>query len=373
MKILLITQLFPAEDNNRHTSGVLREFAVEWSKKGHHVNVVRPYFAYEKELFPEKSEFRINNDVQVKFVKPIRIPLLKFTFYNNRKILKGLAFKPDVVICHLYNAYFTFHRIAKILNVPLVIGIHMSDIRLSQNWFHRIHQKMIFKNAAGFACRSLAYQKKFIQQFPNFKQKSFLAFSGIPELYFKQHPVMRKSDKMRIISVSSLIKRKQIDKVIKSLKQIHSGISWEYYIIGTGHEEGFLKALTEKLNISEHVFFLGQQSRENVVKNLSECDIFILPSYNETLGLVYLEAMACGCLTIGSQNEGIDGIIRDGENGFLCDPYNAISITEKLIISLQLDVNQRQKLIKRGIETVASFSIENKAEEYMQNLKKIVG
>ena len=52
---------------------------------------------------------------------------------------------------------------------------------------------------------------------------------------------------------------------------------------------------------------------------MRESDIFILPSRNETFGMVYMEAMASGCITVCSKNDGVDGIIRDGINGFLCE------------------------------------------------------
>lgn len=42
-------------------------------------------------------------------------------------------------------------------------------------------------------------------------------------------------------------------------------------------------------------------------------------SRSETFGLVYLEAMARGCITIASWREEFDGIIEDGMNGFLCE------------------------------------------------------
>ena len=45
-------------------------------------------------------------------------------------------------------------------------------------------------------------------------------------------------------------------------------------------------------------------------------NVWIMISKNETFGLVYLEAMARGCITIGSRNQGIDGVINHGVNGF---------------------------------------------------------
>ena len=63
---------------------------------------------------------------------------------------------------------------------------------------------------------------------------------------------------------------------------------------------------------------------------LKQHDVFIMISKNETFGLVYLEAMAVGCITIASRQEGFDGIIKHGYNGFLCEAGNQEEL-EKLI------------------------------------------
>ena len=53
MNILLITQLFPFNKEDKNTSSAIREFAEEWAKMGHKVKVIRPHFSYEKEPFPK--------------------------------------------------------------------------------------------------------------------------------------------------------------------------------------------------------------------------------------------------------------------------------------------------------------------------------
>ena len=63
---------------------------------------------------------------------------------------------------------------------------------------------------------------------------------------------------------------------------------------------------------------------------MSEC--FIMVSKNETFGLVYLEAMLQGCIVVASKNEGIDGIIIHGENGFLCNAGDVNELTKNLKI-----------------------------------------
>ncbi|MGE4586728.1 MAG: glycosyltransferase [Mangrovibacterium sp.] len=370
MNILFITQLFPADREAKHTSEALREFIEEWGRSGHHVKVIRPYFRYETEPFPVPSRFTIGDRIDVGFVRPFRIPLLKLSWYNHKKIIKKLQMKPDVIICHLYNAYFTFHRLARELGVPLIIGIHMSDIQLAKNRFHRWRQKKIFKDAAAFACRSYAYQRSFLNLFPEYADRTFPALSGIPAKYLEWSKRNPSFGMNRIISVGWLYKRKQIDKVLEVLAQLPEQFVWEYTIVGSGEEEQPLKRKCHELGLTEKVRFEGELKRDEVIKELTANDIFILPSYNETLGLVYLEAMACGCITIGARNEGIDGIIEDGENGFLCEAGSGESIKQKLVQALQLTPVQKENMIKKSLQTIREFSVEHQARKYLENINK---
>lgn len=372
MKILLITQLFPFKKGIKETSGAIREFAEEWGKMGHLVKVLRPHFSYEKEPFPDNPNFHISNNIEVNFIKPFRIPLLKLIWYSRKKTEQFISFKPDIIICHLYNSYFTFHWLAEKLNIPLIIGIHISDIKISNNKFHRWHQNLIFKKSSAFACRSYSVNKLFQKQFPKFKRKTFIALSGIPEEFLNNRVKKKNNKKIRIISISSLIKRKQIDKVLLALFNLPENIDWEYIIIGSGPKQQNLKSLIKKLNLTDNVKMFAHKPRKNIIKELDQSDIFILPSYHETLGLVYLEAMARGCITIGSINSGVDGIIIDKENGFLCDPYNNQSIRDKLIMALSLDNNEKVKIINNAKETVSSFTIKKKSEEYIKNISKFL-
>lgn len=371
MKILIVTQLFPYNKEDKNTSGAIREFAEEWGKMGHNVKVLRPHFSYEKEPFPYPSNLKISNNIDVDFIRPKRIPLLKYSWFSRKKTLKLITFSPDVVICHLYNAYFSFSWLAEKFKVPLIIGIHMSDIRISKNIFHRWHQKQIFKKANAFACRSYSYERLFHLQFPEFKEKTFVAISGIPDKYLNLKTKSTEIKEIRIITVSSLIKRKQIDKVLKALASIHFEIDWEYKIIGSGVEIQKLQKLTYDLGITEKVNFCGQYPRDKVIDELLKSDIFVLPSYNETLGLVYLEALACGCITIGSKNEGIDGIIVNGKNGFLCDSLKQESINMVIEKAIYMDKDTKDKILQNAKKTISLFSLKNKAKEYLNRINNV--
>jgi glycosyltransferase involved in cell wall biosynthesis len=151
-----------------------------------------------------------------------------------------------------------------------------------------------------------------------------------------------------------------------------SNINWNFSIIGSGDEEEKLKNQAQHLNLSDNVKFCGQYNRDDVIRNLLKSDIFILPSYDETLGLAYLEAMACGCITIGSENEGIDGIIVDGENGFLCDPFDDRSISIKLLEAVTLKPEHLNNILENVKKTIRNFSIRQKSKEYLDHVNTLI-
>ncbi|MFB6343389.1 glycosyltransferase [Saccharicrinis sp. FJH62] len=375
MNILFITQLFPEKTEGCYTSNALREFVEEWGRIGHKVQVVRPHFKYEVDPFPTEPNFAIGNNINVEFIKPLRIPLIKFSFYSQNRILQHLMFQPDIIICHLYNSYFTFPNLASKLSVPLVIGIHMSDIKLSKNKFFKWRQKRIFKKASGLACRSHGYKKKFDSSFPEFRKLSFLALSGIPENFIKSAAhntnLIIPETTTNLVTVSSLIKRKQIDKVIMALNKLKE-VNWHYTIIGEGPELNNLKQQIISYNLTDRITFTGKIPRKSVLDYLIKSNIFILPSYDETLGLVYLEAMALGNITIGSIDEGIDGIIEHGKNGYLCDATSDLSIYESLNHALSLPPDEYNSIIISAKKTISEYSISEQSKRYLNNLKRIL-
>ena len=128
----------------------------------------------------------------------------------------------------------------------------------------------------------------------------------------------------------------------------------ELTVIGSGKEN--LK------NLSQKPIFTGQIPHNQVLEKMKESDIFILPSKNETFGMVYLEAMASGCITVCSKDDGIDGIITDGENGFLCD--GDVENTLKRILEFE-DKNQ---ILGNCFKTISNLTEEKTAENYLSNI-----
>lgn len=107
-----------------------------------------------------------------------------------------------------------------------------------------------------------------------------------------------------------LIKRKYPSIIITAIAQSFSGENFEPHYIGEGNEKASIERIVQDYNVVDKVHLHGRIQREQVVEILDESDVFVMISKNEAFGLVYLEAMARGCITISSRREGFDGNIR---------------------------------------------------------------
>jgi glycosyltransferase involved in cell wall biosynthesis len=112
---------------------------------------------------------------------------------------------------------------------------------------------------------------------------------------------------INLISVGRLIYFKGFHLTLQAFCQaVKENNNMRLHIIGDGMDNKFLENLAHKIKSKEHIKFLGNIPRENVLKIMSESDIFLFPSF-EGGGMVVLEAMACGlpiiCLDYGGPGE----------------------------------------------------------------------
>ncbi|MBO6286325.1 MAG: glycosyltransferase, partial [Bacilli bacterium] len=141
-------------------------------------------------------------------------------------------------------------------------------------------------------------------------------------------------------------------------------------LVGAGIEENNLKQLVNDLGIQKSVHFSGRVSRDEVLRKMKESHIFAMVSDYETYGMVYIEAMLQGCITIASKRGGFDGIIQDGENGFLCNPGDSDMLCDIFKKIVLLNEEERNRIGQNAINVGLNFSEKDVANNYLAEVIK---
>jgi glycosyltransferase involved in cell wall biosynthesis len=165
-----------------------------------------------------------------------------------------------------------------------------------------------------------------------------------------------------LLTVGNLIPIKGHELVVHALKALlpkFPGLTWE--VIGDGPERDRIRALAVELGVWSSIRFRGRQNRREVAEACARCTIFVLPSWYEGLGCVYLEAMACGKVAVGCEGQGIEEVIRHGENGWLVPPNGRESLIEGLNCLLE-DEPRRRAIGAAARQTILqSFTLAHQA------------
>lgn len=275
-------------------------------------------------------------------------------------------FEPDLVLIHGSDCLRLVKKIKKISQKPRYVTLHNSDFLRPQACFRELKKGKV----TAVAYRSHGLKNKFYSFNINFKRfpSQFIALSGIEEsLICEKSVFFRNIDRteLKIVSVSNLIKRKRIDTLIDGLS-ISKDVTLD--IIGDGPERKKLKEQAD--NTQKNIRFLGKLSRREILDILQNYDAFFLISENETFGLVYLEAMANGLITVGTKNEGIDGTIIHEYNGFLLSAGNPGDIKELIEKIQNYGSGEISKIKENMYKTIISLTDEKVALNYFEDIRK---
>jgi glycosyltransferase involved in cell wall biosynthesis len=178
--------------------------------------------------------------------------------------------------------------------------------------------------------------------------------------------------RQRILTVGFLRPDKGHAVVLKALPAlIREFPDLEYRIVGDGTERQNLEALTAELGLGSHVRFLGSLPHHAAMKEMAECDIFVLVSWKEAFGVVYLEAMANGKPIIGTVGEGIFEILTREAVGKAVPPQDVLAVTEA-IRELFANPEQAAEMGKRGKDLVTRrFTWEYNARKTLQLYREV--
>ncbi len=176
-----------------------------------------------------------------------------------------------------------------------------------------------------------------------------------------------KGNKKVVTHISNFRPVKRIDDVIETFRGISKEVDSVLFMIGDGVERSKAEYLAHKYNLD--VKFLGKQ--QNIIPFLSMSDLLLLPSEQESFGLVALEAMACNVPVIASRVGGLPEVVLDNETGYLVEMGNVKEFVSKGIDILSSE-DKQQRLGQNGRNrAVDLFDKEKIINNYVELYSKI--
>jgi teichuronic acid biosynthesis glycosyltransferase TuaC len=177
----------------------------------------------------------------------------------------------------------------------------------------------------------------------------------------------------RLVSVGNLWPSKGMDLTLRALSLLRErGTPWvDLTVVGDGPERRSLQKLARKLGIADRVHFKGSLPHEETLREINRGDLFILPSWREAFGVVYLEAMACGKPVIGCFGQGAEDIIRHQIDGLLVAPGRVEDLAEaigRIVENRDLAL----RLGRAGSNRAREFTWEQNAAQYLQVYRRVL-
>lgn len=398
MRILVISHMYPSTFNE--VNGIFVHQQVEELRgQGCEVKVISPvpwtpfpinYISKKWKKYSEIPQKMVWEGIEVYYPRFLSFPKALFFAPSGSRMYKGIKdtvagiykdFKFDIIHSHvaLPDGYCGM-LVAKEYKKPLVVTIHGKDfyktIFRNEKCKGNIEKVICFSTKTivvsnilkNIGKDNLNIEKNKLNVIPNGIDLKKLKTGNINDSFDEQY-----RNKRIFLSVGYLIMRKAHRYVIEALSKLILKYPNIIYLIGgDGPEENNLKKLAKKEGLEKLIKFFGRLNHQEVMRLMRSCDIFILPSWNEAFGVVYLEAMANGKPVIACRGEGIDGIIKDKETGILVKPKDVDSLVKAMDYLLS-NLDEARDIGKRARKLVLkNYSWEKSAEKIIKVYQEVL-
>lgn len=373
MKITFLTYVYPYPERgyNPGIERVIGEFTHSLARRGHEVNVITTFRRNGGNTKTE-SDSGVNifrtNDLKNIFGRPgglFSLDQLSINYFM-REHLKMLK---DSDIIH---SFIPVYR--KIPGVPLLTHFHHPErirylkefLYLPANtylWSRTYRQSDAVISVSDYSARYLkdiGVPPERIHVLPNSVDTS------------KFRPDLEPADLRNrfpgtniLLYVGPMTERKGLKYLINAMPAVlNENPNTILLLVGGGSDIPRLRKMAEDRGISSNVIFEGFVPEERLPSYYSACDVFVLPSLQEGFGIVLIEAMACGKVTVASDTSAIPEVV--GDAGILVEPKNSDALAHA-ISRLLNNMPARESLGQKALARVKKYyTIERVTDELIK-------
>jgi len=278
------------------------------------------------------------------FVFPYYFALKRISLDEFDRILLN-----DIVAIYIAGVFFSKGELEK--SISFLHGSEVENIYQKQSFYFKLIGFKYFYNETILNVKKIISVSKFMKQkfllgtpFKNTK-KIHVHYSKLGPDFFPINTDNKHDSKSEpneiILTVSRIEKGKgflDMYDIFKKLVSLDSSFQW--VIVGDGSFKATLEGIVKKDGMEAYIKFVGKVKRKDLRQYYELADVFwLLSNYQESFGLVYLEAQACLCPAVGYNKHGVIEAINDGKTGFLIDDKEE---------SLDIFMHRKYKIINKN-------------------------
>jgi len=363
------------------TASFVHSQAAAYVRLGHRVRVLIPTALGKRDSFGRRScrlfTRTCKDGVELYYLRYLSLSNLGTNGFHGKSEIFSASrawnhlfsdFTPDIIHVHALTASMILGSwLKKKLGVPLVVTTHGSDVSIPVEEGRGTELKPFCDQADAIAAVSSSLARKVCScktATPVHVILHGFNVGAVPEKYARQS--------ISMIQVGHLQKQKRAHITLHSfakLRKAHPDASLT--LIGQGPERAELESLSKELGVRDAVRFPGQLPNPEVLAEMSKARFFVMPSVREGFGIVYLEAMACGCIAIGTEGEGIADLIESGKNGFLVPADNPESIAQVIEWCLR-HPDAAASIAEQGQRDALGLTWAKNAQQYINLFKELI-
>ncbi|MBU8906552.1 glycosyltransferase family 4 protein [Desertibacillus haloalkaliphilus] len=332
--------------------------------------------------FIGKNQLTTDNNINY-YYKNILQKHDKFLYFNKinkqlKEIERSILANQNVTFIHAHTVFSdggTAYKLNKKYGMKYIVTVRNTD--LNSFYKYGIHLRpfmyKILLNAEAVIFISHAYKNQMFSLLPysvlsKIKERSIVVPNGIDNYWHENNLVKEVNHipqkEILLLFIGLIDRNKNLESVILSCAKLcEEGYNAKLHVIGEGPLEDECRDMTKRLNIEKRVVFHGYiREKQTILSIMCHCDIFVMPSFKETFGLVYIEAMSVGLPVLYSKGQGIDGFYIEGEIGYSVEPSNINSITKAILNILKNYNDISNNCVKRSKD----FKWDIIVEKYLQ-------
>ncbi len=271
----------------------------------------------------------------------------------------GKAFFKDFIVVQML----------KSMGCKVIAHYHNKGVSAYQSkWIYNFLYKRFFSNLKVILLAENLYKDiaKYVK-----REDVYICPNGIPSSCKEEMEARRNNVIPHLLFLSNLLISKGVIVLLDALKILKEK-EYTFVCQFIGGETAEINAVqffeeVNKRELSDLVTYVGRKVREEKEAFFRQADIFVFPTYYETFGLVNLEAMEYKLPVISTNEGGIPDIVKDGENGLICEKQNPVSLAD-CIAKLLDNEELRVKMGSAGHEKFCREFTLDKFENRMRDI-----